>query len=137
MIIQPDSLLGEELSLLEIKQALTQTILEFEDAIDPFSQSILVTITHLAQAGKNAQLSQSLPIEVTGVLDAMIAVMDQTRQGGGGLVNGPVAGPQSAFNGQGGGDIKTDDVAGVSIVAFDSRGPGEDFHGCTTRQLVE
>ena len=115
MIIQPDCRLGERLSLLEIKQALSQTILQFEDALDPLRQSILVTIAHLPQAGKDLQLSQSLPVEMTGVLEAMIAVMDQALQGKVGWVNGPLAGPQSPFDGQGGGNIKAHDAAGERI----------------------
>ena len=80
MVVEPDSLVGEMASMVDIKQDMTQGVFEFENAIDAFCLWIVVGIAHFAHAGNDVNGSQGVAIVVASVLDTVIAMVNQVGQ---------------------------------------------------------
>jgi hypothetical protein len=68
------------------KQAI-QEILNFEDAVYPFRQGIVVGITHGAHTGKDARLGQPFSVGRCGVLHAVVGMVNETFYRAVGLAN--------------------------------------------------
>src|SRR5687768_15647738 len=115
MVVEPDGFGGGGGGMNNIGQRVAQAILQLEDTIDSLGLGIVVAVADLPHAGETADLSQAVAVGGTGVLDAMVAVLNEASQRRLGLSNGHVQCPQRPFDGQGGGDIKADDEAGEGI----------------------
>lgn len=96
VIVQPDRLLNSQLSLSEINKSFIQAILQFQNTIDPLGHRVVVTVTHLPQRRANMMSSQQVSIRATGILDSVVAVMDQAVQRWSGQSNGPLDGALAA-----------------------------------------
>ena len=111
VVVEMDSLLGGSSGLVQVNKETVQSIFEFEDAIDAFSEGILVTVSDLTHAHANVALVKQVAIRVSRVLDAVVAVVDQASQRAGGLSQGHVESPLAALDGQGERKVKADDEA--------------------------
>ena len=76
MIVEPDCLLGGLCALGKRDKSKFETIFKFKNAVDAFSQGIVVTIAHLAHARAHQVLAKELAIGMAGVLHAMVTVVD-------------------------------------------------------------
>ena len=115
MVVKPDGLFCDELCVSQVEQAFAQGIFEFKNAVDALRQGIVITVADLAHTGTDLVSGQDVAIRMTGVLDAMITMMNQAGQRTGGLSDGHLEGAQGAFDSQGGGDIVADDEARAGI----------------------
>ena len=71
IIVQMDGLTRCELRLSGINKALPKQILQFENAIDPFSHRIVIAVANLAHTRLNLELAEALTIGVAGILNSI------------------------------------------------------------------
>ena len=102
-------------SLRHRYKATVQGIFQFKDAVDTLGQGVVMAVTCLAHTGKNFVFRQFIPVGVTGVLDAVVAMVYQSLKREAGLGDTHFQGAQRALDSQGGGDIEARDEAGEGV----------------------
>jgi len=115
VIVKPDGLFNSRNSLRHRYKAAVQGIFQFKDAVDALGQGVVMAVTCLAHTGKNFVFRQFIPVGVTGVQDAVVAVVYQSLKREAGLGDTHFQGAQRALDSQGGGDIEARDEAGEGV----------------------
>ncbi len=76
-IVQMDSLMDGQVNLGTIDKAISQVILVFENTDEAFGEDVVVAVADCAHAGLDLVTQQGVHVQMAGVLDTMIAMMDQ------------------------------------------------------------
>lgn len=77
VVVKKNGLLNGSLSQCLSDKELVEAILDFENAVNPFGEGIVVTIADLAHAGTDLVLGKLVTNGLCGVLAAMITVKDE------------------------------------------------------------
>ena len=115
VIVEPDSFTDSLSNLIEIAEAPIQTIFEFDNAVHPFSQGIIITVACGPHTGTTASLAQPVSIAVGGELNPAVTVMDERTTSDRSLSQSLFQGTQRTISGQAITDMMTDNEAGIGI----------------------
>ena len=126
-IVQMDSLMDGQVNLGPIDKALSQVILVFENTDEAFGEDVVVAVTDCAHAGLDLVTQQGVHVQMAGVLDTMIAMMDQGLRCDRVVLERHLQAGQGAISGQRVRHMAADDETGKQIHEQEEIGKATNF----------